>query len=160
MERYEQGGVVVTRNARQQKLIELINEKAIETQDELVTYLQEAGFDVTQATVSRDIKELGLVKVSVDGKRQRYTKEKGDTLVTSKFLDMFRHSVVSIDFAQNIIVIKTLSGSANVAGMMVDRLKNKDVLGSVAGDDTVFAVMRNNESAERVAGQLREIVFD
>ncbi len=150
----------MTRNARQQKLIELINEKAIETQDELVMHLQEAGFDVTQATVSRDIKELGLVKVSVDGKRQRYTKEKGDTLMTSKFLDMFRHSVVSIDFAQNIIVIKTLSGSANVAGMMVDRLKNKDVLGSVAGDDTVFAVMRNNESAERVAGQLREIVFD
>lgn len=150
----------MTRNARQQKLLELINEKAIETQDELVANLQREGFDVTQATVSRDIKELGLVKVSIDGKRQRYTKEKSDSVMTSKFTDMFRHSVISVDYAQNIVVIKTLSGSANVAGMMVDRLKNKDVLGSVAGDDTVFAVMRNNEVAEEVAEQLREIAFD
>ena len=150
----------MTRNARQQKLLELISSKAIETQDELVGELQRAGFDVTQATVSRDIKELGLVKVSVDGKRQRYTKEKSDSAVTTKFTDMFRHSVVSVDFAQNIVVIKTLSGSANVAGMMVDRLKNGNVLGSVAGDDTVFAVMRNNEAAEEVAEQLREIAFD
>ena len=150
----------MTRNARQQKLLELINEKAIETQDELVANLQREGFDVTQATVSRDIKELGLVKVSIDGKRHRYTKEKRDSVMTSKFTDMFRHSVISVDYAQNIVVIKTLSGSANVAGMMVDRLKNKDVLGSVAGDDTVFAVMRNNEVAEEVAEQLREIAFD
>lgn len=150
----------MSRNARQQKLLELISTKAIETQDELVCELQRAGFDVTQATVSRDIKELGLVKVSVDGKRQHYTKEKSDSAVTTKFTDMFRHSVVSVDFAQNIVVIKTLSGSANVAGMMVDRLKNGNVLGSVAGDDTVFAVMRNNEAAEEIAHQLREIAFD
>ncbi len=148
------------RNTRQIKLLELISDKEIETQDELAKELQNAGFEVTQATVSRDIKELGLIKISADGKRQRYTKERGDSAVASKFTDMFRHSVVSIDFAVNIVVIRTLSGSANVAGAMIDRLKNKSVLGCVAGDDTVFAVLRDEASAEEMVAQLREIAFD
>ena len=126
----------MTRNARQGKILELIEEKDIETQEELVKELQNSGFEVTQATVSRDIKELGLIKISADGKRQKYTKERTDNTVMSKFTDMFRHSVVTIDYALNIVVIKTLSGSANVAGTMVDRLKNSSVLGCVAGDDT------------------------
>lgn len=148
------------RNARQSKILELIAENDIETQDELALELSRSGFVVTQATVSRDIKELGLIKTSVDGKRQRYAKESNDNNVTSKFTDMFKRAVVSIDYALNIVVIRTLSGSANIAGMMIDRLKNKAVLGCVAGDDTVFAVLRDEKSAEEVTEQLREIAFD
>lgn len=150
----------MTRNARQGKILELIEEKDIETQEELVKELQNSGFEVTQATVSRDIKELGLIKISADGKRQKYTKERTDNTVMSKFTDMFRHSVVTIDYALNIVVIKTLSGSANVAGTMVDRLKNFSVLGCVAGDDTVFAVLRDERAAEDLTQKLREIAFD
>ena len=150
----------MTRNARQGKILELIEEKDIETQEELVKELQNSGFEVTQATVSRDIKELGLIKISADGKRQKYTKERTDNTVMSKFTDMFRHSVVTIDYALNIVVIKTLSGSANVAGAMVDRLKNSSVLGCVAGDDTVFAVLRDERAAEDLTQKLREIAFD
>ena len=150
----------MTRNARQGKILELIEEKDIETQVELVKELQNSGFEVTQATVSRDIKELGLIKISADGKRQKYTKERTDNTVMSKFTDMFRHSVVTIDYALNIVVIKTLSGSANVAGTMVDRLKNSSVLGCVAGDDTVFAVLRDERAAEDLTQKLREIAFD
>ena len=150
----------MTRNARQGKILELIEGKDIETQEELVKELQNSGFEVTQATVSRDIKELGLIKISADGKRQKYTKERTDNTVISKFTDMFRHSVVTIDYALNIVVIKTLSGSANVAGTMVDRLKNSSVLGCVAGDDTVFAVLRDERAAEDLTQKLREIAFD
>ena len=150
----------MTRNARQGKILELIEKKDIETQEELVKELQNSGFEVTQATVSRDIKELGLIKISADGKRQKYTKERTDNTVMSKFTDMFRHSVVTIDYALNIVVIKTLSGSANVAGTMVDRLKNSSVLGCVAGDDTVFAVLRDERAAEDLTQKLREIAFD
>lgn len=150
----------MTRNARQGKILELIEEKDIETQEELVKELQNSGFEVTQATVSRDIKELGLIKISADGKRQKYTKERTDNTVMSKFTDMFRHSVVTIDYALNIVVIKTLSGSANVAGTMVDRLKNSSVLGCVAGDDTVFAVLRDERAAEDLTQKIREIAFD
>ena len=150
----------MTRIARQGKILELIEGKDIETQEELVKELQNSGFEVTQATVSRDIKELGLIKISADGKRQKYTKERTDNTVMSKFTDMFRHSVVTIDYALNIVVIKTLSGSANVAGTMVDRLKNSSVLGCVAGDDTVFAVLRDERAAEDLTQKLREIAFD
>ncbi len=150
----------MARNARQNKLLELISENNIETQDDLVLALKDAGFSVTQATVSRDIKELGLIKASIDGKKQRYVKENSDGNATSKFTDMFRHSVVSIEHAMNIVVIRTLTGSANIAGMMIDRFKNASVLGCVAGDDTVFAVLRDELSAEELTEQLRAIAFD
>ena len=150
----------MTKAQRHNKIKELITLGEINTQNALADALIESGFQVTQATVSRDIKELGLIKTSVDGKRQRYAKESNDNNVTSKFTDMFKRAVVSIDYALNIVVIRTLSGSANIAGMMIDRLKNKAVLGCVAGDDTVFAVLRDEKSAEEVTEQLREIAFD
>ena len=148
------------KSVRHDLILDIIDKKDIETQEELVKELQNSGFEVTQATVSRDIKELGLIKISADGKRQKYTKERTDNTVMSKFTDMFRHSVVTIDYALNIVVIKTLSGSANVAGTMVDRLKNSSVLGCVAGDDTVFAVLRDERAAEDLTQKLREIAFD
>lgn len=149
----------MTRNSRHLKLLELIQKKDIETQEELAEELNKAGFSVTQATVSRDIKDLGLIKVSAGGRRQKYAKEPGAKTITAKFSDMFKSSVVTIDYAQNIVVIKTLSGGANIAGMMIDSLNSKSVLGCVAGDDTVFAVLRSIEDAESMTQRLQEIAF-
>ena len=144
----------MTRNARQLKILELIIEHQVETQEDLTRMLKEAGFNVTQATISRDIKELGIVKISVDGKRQKYVREVGDRSVSQKLLNIFRHSVLSIVYANNIVVIKTMPGSANIAGMMLDRLENPDILGCVAGDDTVMAVTKNEFVAQKITDML------
>ena len=144
----------MTRNARQNKILEIIEEKIVETQDDLAMILKEAGFSATQATISRDIKELGIVKVTFDGKRQKYVREAGDRSVSSKLVNIFKHSVLSISYAVNIVVIKTMSGSANIAGMMLDRLENPDILGCVAGDDTVMAVTKSEESARKITEEL------
>ena len=144
----------MTRNARQNKILEIIEEKIVETQDDLAMLLKEAGFSATQATISRDIKELGIVKVTFDGKRQKYVREAGDRSVSSKLVNIFKHSVLSISYAVNIVVIKTMSGSANIAGMMLDRLENPDILGCVAGDDTVMAVTKSEESARKITEEL------
>ena len=110
----------MARNARQLKILELISKKDIETQDELAAELKREHFPATQATISRDIKELGLVKVS-DGKKQKYARDAADSNISAKLLNMFRHAVFSIDYALNNVVIKTISGAANSAGMFVDR---------------------------------------
>lgn len=138
------------RTNRQNKILELISSQPIETQEELVEQLKAAGFDVTQATISRDIKELGLVKVAENGK-QHYERERYNTNVTLKFKDMCKHSVLSVDCAGNLAVVRTLSGSANIVAIMVDRLNNKSILGCVAGDDTVFIACREESSARDVA---------
>ena len=144
----------MTRNSRQNKILEIIEERIVETQDDLAKLLKEAGYNATQATISRDIKELGIVKVTFDGKRQKYVREAGDRSVSSKLVNIFRHAVLSIAYAANIVVIKTMSGSANIAGMMLDRLENPDILGCVAGDDTVMAVTKSEESARKIAEEL------
>ena len=138
-------------------ILELIASKEIETQDELVDELKKAGYDVTQATISRDIKDLRIVKVSVDGKRQKYDREHPGVNVTQKFADMYKHSVISVDYALNTIVVKTLSGSANVVAVMIDRLNNKDILGCIAGDDTVFAVCRDEHVASDICALLKDM---
>ena len=111
-------------------------------------------FNATQATISRDIKELGIVKMSIDGKRQKYVRESGNRSVPGKFINLFRHAVVSIRYANNIVVIRTLPGSANIAGMMLDRLENPDILGCVAGDDTVMAVTISEKAAQQIVDTL------
>ena len=134
----------MARSARQMKILELITDNVVETQDDLARMLKDAGFNATQATISRDIKELGIVKMSIDGKRQKYVREFGDRSVSNdKLVNIFKNAVISILYANNIVVIKTMSGSANIAGMMLDRLENPDILGCVAGDDTVMAVTKN-----------------
>ncbi|MDE6398993.1 MAG: arginine repressor [Clostridiales bacterium] len=144
----------MTRSTRQTKILELIADRVVETQDDLARLLQEAGFNATQATISRDIKELGIVKMSIDGKRQKYVREAGNRSVPGKFVNLFRHAVVSIRYANNIVVIKTLPGSANIAGMMLDRLENPDILGCVAGDDTVMAVTVSEKAAQQITDTL------
>lgn len=149
----------MARSARQMKILELITDNVVETQDDLARMLKDAGFNATQATISRDIKELGIVKMSIDGKRQKYVREFGDRSVSNdKLVNIFKNAVISILYANNIVVIKTMSGSANIAGMMLDRLENPDILGCVAGDDTVMAVTKNEAVAREITDELSELM--
>lgn len=148
----------MARCSRQIKILDLISKKTIETQDDLAIELQQAGFEVTQATISRDIKELGIIKISSDGKRQKYAREVADRNFNNKIISIFKHAVISIDNAMNIVVIKTLSGSANSAGMMIDKLENLDILGCVAGDDTVMVIARNPNVAQQIVEELNTII--
>ena len=148
----------MARNTRQMKIIELISKKSIETQDELARELLSAGFEVTQATISRDIKELGLFKVA-EGKGQRYIREtNSEKTFLSNIASVYKNAVLMIEQAQNIIVIKTIPGGAATVGMNVDRLKDGLVLGCVAGDDTVIAITKDNETAEKAVKILREML--
>ncbi|MCL2796656.1 MAG: arginine repressor [Firmicutes bacterium] len=147
------------RSARQIKILELIGRHDLETQDELAGALVKAGFPVTQATISRDIKELGLVKISVPDGRQKYARDYTDTSVSGKVVALFRQAAVSIDYALNTVVIKTLSGSANSAGLMVDRIENPQVLGCVAGDDTVLVITKSEAAAKKMVETLNKIIY-
>ncbi|MCL2062558.1 MAG: arginine repressor [Firmicutes bacterium] len=148
------------RNARQIKILELIAKKEIVTQDELASALIAADFPVTQATISRDIKELGLVKITLSDGRQKYARDHTDISVGAKVINLFREAVVSVNYALNTVVIKTLSGSANSAGLMVDRLEDPQVLGCVAGDDTVLIITKSEASAKKLVDTLNEIIYN
>jgi len=147
------------RSARQIKILELIARKEIETQDELASALIAADFPVTQATISRDIKELGLVKITMSDGRQKYARDYSDGSLGGKVVALFRQAVLSVDYALNTVVIKTLSGGANSAGLMIDRLENAEVLGCVAGDDTVLAVTKSEQAAKKLVDALNEIIY-
>lgn len=134
---------------RQTKILELISKNAIETQEELVEELNRQKFNVTQATISRDIKELGLIKI-LDGERYRYAYIDSEQNINNKLINLFREAVISIDSANNLIVIKTLSGSANVAGMAIDKMNLKTILGSIAGDDTLMVIVKDNKDVPEV----------
>lgn len=137
---------------RQMKILELINSQAVETQEELAELLSRNGFDVTQATVSRDIKELRLIKVPSGQDRYRYAlpPELPKGSIEPRLRRIFRESVISMDSSENLIVIKSLPGSAQAVGSAVDSLDWEDILGSVAGDDTILVVVKNKERVAEV----------
>jgi transcriptional regulator of arginine metabolism len=143
---------------RQAKILELIQEKDVETQEELSAYLEQEGFAVTQATVSRDIRELKLTKVTTDDGRQKYAVvgESGSGML-EKYVRVLREGFLSIDMAQNLIVVKTVSGMASAVCAAVDAMKMDKVVGSIAGDDTLLIVIRTEEDAVRVMNRLREL---
>lgn len=145
---------------RQKKILELIENKNIETQEQLLKELQECGFKSTQATVSRDIKELQIVK-SLDGMGgYRYSvphKTEGDKF-GARFRVIFRECVTSIDSAQNIIVVKTMPGLGAAAGANIDALKMPDMIGSLSGDDTTLVIMRDTESATQFCSELHRML--
>ena len=147
----------MTRNSRQNKILEIIATKDIERQEDLVFELKELGYNVTQATISRDIKELNLIKISVNGK-QKYAKEQVSLNTPSKLEDMVSHAVLSINYAINIVVIKTISASANVVALLIDHMKDDSILGSIAGDDTIFVVTKNEDSAIALCEKMSNIV--
>ena len=134
---------------RQTKILELIEKEPLETQEELSARLREAGFDTTQATVSRDIKELRLIKVMTADGTYRYATAAAEQEggMQTRVRRIFRESVTSVAVAQNIVVIKTLPGLASAAGYAIDAMREPTVIGTLAGDDTVFCVMRDNEAA-------------
>lgn len=146
--------------ARHAKILEIIAEKEIETQEELADELQKQGIDVTQATVSRDIKELRLIKVlSDDGKKYKYaTMNKVDNHVSDKLMTLLSESIINIDYAGNIIAIKTLSGTAPAAAEAIDTLNWNDIVGTLAGDNTIFILVRNEESVKEMVEKLRKLV--
>jgi transcriptional regulator of arginine metabolism len=146
------------RSLRQTKILELIEQNPIETQEELVDALNLNLFKVTQATVSRDIKELGLIKVP-NGDRYRYSYIDNDRQkLSTKLINLFREAVVSIAHSGNLIVIRTLSGSANAAGMAVDKLALSSILGCVAGDDTVLLIVRTEEEVAETLSLLNDFI--
>lgn len=144
---------------RHEKIMDLIERYPIDTQEELLRLLREAGFDVTQATVSRDIKELRLLKtLSPDGK-YRYAPTKEETKeTTAKFYTLFADSAVSVACAQNIVCVKCFTGMANAVCAGMDTLRWDDVVGTLAGDDTIFILTKNDEAAARLAEELKKMV--
>ena len=135
--------------SRHAKIIELIAQHDIETQEELAEYLNREGFKVTQATVSRDIRDLRLTKVAVDGSRQKYVvlaPEKDE--MNEKYIRVLRDGYISMDMAQNILVIKTVSGMAMAVAAALDALKFSEVVGCIAGDDTIMVAVRTVEDTQ------------
>ena len=146
------------RNARHNKILELIEEKEIETQEELCKELADANFAVTQATVSRDVRELRLFKVAGSKKRYRYAAiGKGEEELSDKMRSLFQACIESIQTVGNIVVTKTLNGNGANAGVIIDMLKYDEIVGSIAGDDTVFSLCNTAEDAEVVRGRLERL---
>lgn len=143
---------------RQSKILELIRENDIETQEMLAEMLNKAGYNVTQATVSRDIRELKLTKATMQSGRQKYViSTREDALVTERLNRVFRDGIVSIDFAQNIVVIKTLTGMAMAVAAALDSMENSEIMGTIAGDDTIFCVVKNDGKAVKLMENLKGI---
>ena len=145
------------KTTRQAKILELIQRKDVETQEELSAYLEKEGFQVTQATVSRDIRELKLTKISTDNGRQKYAViTDADSNMMEKYARVLREGFLSVDAAENIVVIKTVSGMAVAAA--VDAMRMQEIVGSLAGDDTILCVIRTSDDAVHIMKKLRKIV--
>lgn len=144
------------KKGRHKKIVELIEERDVGTQEELARYLQNAGFPVTQATVSRDIRELQLSKVS-DGKgRQKYVLPgREDAPVANRYIHVLKEGFASMDTAQNLVVIKTASGMAMAVAAALDAMKFPEVLGCIAGDDTIMVASHTSEDAGKLIHKIQ-----
>ena len=146
---------------RHAEIIELINKYEIDTQEELTKRLQDAGFKVTQATVSRDIRELKLTKVSGDNGKQKYVVlQNTESDLYGKYVQVLRTGFLSMDKAQNILVIKTVAGMAMAVAAALDELHIRGIVGSIAGDDTIMCAVRDNEEMVRVMEQIKKLVAE
>ena len=146
---------------RQTKMLELIKKHSIETQEELSDYLQKEGYQVTQATVSRDIRELKLTKVAMSNGRQKYAAlTEANEDLSEKYTRVFRDAFVSMDMAQNILVIKTVSGMAMAVAAAIDAMHLHEIVGCIAGDDTIMCAVRSVDDTIAVMGRLRKLVED
>ena len=146
---------------RQTKMLELIKKHDIETQEELSDYLQKEGYQVTQATVSRDIRELKLTKVAMSNGRQKYAAlTEANEDLSEKYTRVFRDAFVSMDMAQNILVIKTVSGMAMAVAAAIDAMHLHEIVGCIAGDDTIMCAGRSVDDTIAVMSRLRKLVED
>lgn len=143
---------------RQAKIMELVEKYDIETQDELLEKLKEEGFQATQATVSRDIREMNLTKVSVPGARQKYVMEKKNRYETlNSYRNVLSTGIVSVDTAENIIVIKTLSGVAMAVAAALDHMEIDGLVGTIAGDDTIFLAVKEKSLTMSVKTKIEKM---
>ena len=148
------------KSQRQAKIMEIISNRNVETQEQLLALLQEEGFRGTQATISRDIKELRIVKELTSLGTYRYTTANNEmaSSFSARLNTIFRECVTGFDYAQNLIIIRTLPGLASAAGSAIDAMNMSMVVGSLAGDDTVMIVMRDNNSAAAFCGEIKNLI--
>ncbi len=149
----------MARSGRQSKILEIISIKEVETQDELARELKNAGFEITQATISRDIKELALTKIlSSSGKYKYAILESGEQVLSNKYINIFRESTITVKSASNLVVIKTLKGFAASVASFIERFNFNDLMGVVNGDDTVMLIFPNVSSAVENSRSLLEML--
>ena len=147
------------KNSRHTRILEIINDHVIETQDDLIEKLKESGYIVTQATISRDIKQLGLIKTATKDGGYKYTSSKNEKSGhENKLKNIMRETAVNAQNAQNIVVVKTFPGMANAAAAALDALAEEAIVGSIAGDDTIFIVVHSTEEAFEFTNYIREII--
>lgn len=145
------------KSSRQEKILELINNNDIYTQEELISLLKNEGFDVTQATISRDIRELRLIKNTADGGKYKSDIKIEGNLKENLF-NLIVTYVLSVETAMNLVVIKTNAGMAQAVCANIDSMDNSDIIGTVAGDDTIFLATKNIDMAENVAGLFKDLL--
>jgi len=148
------------KSKRQANLMEIVSNKNVETQEQLLQELQNSGFRSTQATISRDIKELRIIKELTSFGTYRYTTSSGESAGTfsSKLNTIFRECITNFDYAQNMVVIRTLPGLASAAASAIDAMSMSFIVGTIAGDDTVFIVMRDNNAAASFCGEIHSLL--
>ena len=148
------------KSQRQAKIMEIISTRNVETQEQLLDALKQEGFNGTQATISRDIKELRIVKELTNLGTYRYTTTNGEISASfsARLNTIFRECVIGFDYAQNIIVIRTLPGLGSAAGAAIDAMNMSAVVGSLAGDDTVMVVMRDSNTAAAFCGEIKNLL--
>ncbi len=150
----------MARANRQLKILDIISKHDVDTQEELVDYLRSEGFAVTQATVSRDIKEMGIIKtLSSDGRHYKYAAQQTkEATAADKFLSMFKNTVISIKSSGNLIVLKTETGSAGPAAELIDKLSYDEVLGVIAGDNTIFVAVDGLDHVDTIRRRLEDLL--
>ena len=150
----------MARANRQLKILDIISKHDVDTQEELVDYLRSEGFAVTQATVSRDIKEMGIIKtLSSDGRHYKYAAQQTkEATAADKFLSMFKNTVISIKSSGNLIVLKTEAGSAGPAAELIDKLSYDEVLGVIAGDNTIFVAVDGPDHVDTIRRRLEDLL--
>jgi len=147
------------KSVRQVAILDIIEKQDVETQEELAEALRARGIKVTQATVSRDIKELRLLKVlSPNGAYKYATADKAENGLNERFIRMLAESLLSVTASNNLIVVKTLSGSANVAAEALDSLRWPEILGSLAGDNTILLIIRSDEEVPGVIARIQDMM--
>lgn len=150
----------MSRANRQLKILDIISKHDVDTQEELVDYLRSEGFAVTQATVSRDIKEMGIIKtLSSDGRHYKYAAQQTkEATAADKFLSMFKNTVISIKSSGNLIVLKTEAGSAGPAAELIDKLSYDEVLGVIAGDNTIFVAVDGLDHVDTIRRRFEDLL--
>lgn len=147
------------KTSRQAKIIEIIQKNDVETQEELSEFLVKEGFSVTQATVSRDIRELKLTKISLSNGKQKYAVINDSSEdMSHKYVRVLQEGFLSMDRAQNILVIKTVTGMANAVCVAIDALELNEIVGSLAGDDTIMCAIRTEEDTEVIMKKIKKLV--